>query len=129
MVATSHYCGTMQSSRRPPKWPLDHDPSAVFDARDSAGLTQQELADQCGVSRSLIAEIELGTRNARPDLIRRLAEALSCSSTTLERKREPVAPEAIQTANGPVPEVRKPERADQEDVSELQGASVEREAS
>lgn len=48
-----------------PKEPLDHEPAAVTYAREQAGLTKTQLAQLCGVSVSLISEIESGTRNPR----------------------------------------------------------------
>jgi len=78
----------MTNTRRGPKDPLDHEPEAVRYARERAGLTQQELADRCEppVARSLITEIENGTRNATPLMIGRLATALNCPRVVLERK-------------------------------------------
>jgi transcriptional regulator with XRE-family HTH domain len=74
--------------RNPPKDPLDHEPAAVTYAREQAGLTKTQLATACGVSVSLISEIESGTRNATPAMIRKLAEAMNCPRVVLERKRE-----------------------------------------
>ena len=75
-------------TRKRPKDPLDHEPEAVAYARRNAGLSQQQLADMCGVTRSLITEIENGTRNATPAMILKLAKALNCPKVVLERKRE-----------------------------------------
>lgn len=75
--------------RNPPRYPLDHEPEAVTYARTQAGLTKTELAAACGVSLSLISEIESGTRNATPAMITKLAEALNCPRVVLERKRHP----------------------------------------
>jgi transcriptional regulator with XRE-family HTH domain len=77
----------MSYRRTPPKSPLDHEPAAVTYAREHAGLTKTELARLCGVSLSLISEIEGGTRNATPAMLNRLAEALNCPRVVLERKR------------------------------------------
>lgn len=77
-------------ARQRPKDPLDHEPEAVTYAREKAGLTRTQLAEMCGVSLSLISEIEKGTRNATPATIKKLAEALNCPVVVLERKR--VAP-------------------------------------
>lgn len=74
-------------ARQRPKDPLDHEPEAVTYAREKAGLTRTQLAEMCGVSLSLISEIEKGTRNATPAMIRKLAEALNCPVVILERKR------------------------------------------
>jgi transcriptional regulator with XRE-family HTH domain len=73
--------------RTQPKSPLDHEPAAVTYAREQAGLTKSALAQRCGVSLSLISEIEAGTRNATPAMIRKLAEVLNCPRVVLERKR------------------------------------------
>jgi transcriptional regulator with XRE-family HTH domain len=73
--------------RNRPKTPLDHEPAAVTYAREQAGLTKTALAQRCDVSLSLISEIEAGTRNATPAMIRKLAAALNCPRVVLERKR------------------------------------------
>lgn len=61
-----------------------------------------ELARLAGVSISLISEIESGTRNATPDLLSRLAEALLCPRVVLERKASGIAtwvmPDALRYA-------------------------------
>jgi transcriptional regulator with XRE-family HTH domain len=66
--------------------PLGHEPEAVGFAREKAGLTKTEVAVACGVSLSLISEIEAGTRNATPAMLDRLAEVLNCPRVVLERK-------------------------------------------
>lgn len=71
-----------------PKVPLDHEPEAVTYAREKAGLTRAALADRCGVSLSLISQIESGKRNATPTMLQKLAEAMNCPIVVLERKRE-----------------------------------------
>jgi transcriptional regulator with XRE-family HTH domain len=78
----------MKTRRNPPKSPLDHEPTAVTYAREQSGLTKTQLARACGVSLSLISEIESGTRNATPAMILKLASALNCPRVVLERKRE-----------------------------------------
>lgn len=108
--------------RRTPKNPLDHEPKAVIYARDQAGLTQQQLADLCNVSRSLITEIELGTRNATPATIRKLAAALNCPRVILERKREPDDEPAPATpADVGVRQLRGDERAGAADLPTVRG--------
>ncbi|MGK5529327.1 helix-turn-helix domain-containing protein [Streptomyces sp. URMC 129] len=82
----------MAAARRPPKAPLDHEPEAVTYARQAAGLTMTALADRMGVSVSLISEIESGTRNATPQRLRALAEALNCPVVVLQRKQSVGAP-------------------------------------
>ena len=77
----------MAGHRNPPKAPLDHEPAAVTYAREQAGLTKTQVAAACGVSLSLISEIEAGTRNATPAMIIKLANVLNCPRVVLERKR------------------------------------------
>lgn len=113
-----------ERSRRRQKQPLDHEPEAVKYARSQSGLTQQQLADLCGVSKSLITEIENGTRNATAPMLNKLAYALNCPRVVLERKREPTTAEA---ASSRVPELRDEERTDPVDVQTVR--PVEREAS
>lgn len=69
-----------------PKEPLDHEPAAVTYAREQAGLTKTHVAKLCGVSVSLISEIEGGTRNATPAMLIKLADVLNCPRVVLERK-------------------------------------------
>lgn len=81
-----------EAMTKQPKAPLDHEPEAVTYAREKAGLTRAALADRCGVSLSLISQIESGKRNATPSMLHKLAEALNCPVVILERKREVTAP-------------------------------------
>ena len=78
----------LKGRHNPPKSPLDHEPAAVTYAREQAGLTKTQLAEACGVSLSLISEIEGGSRNATPAMLIKLAEALNCPRVVLERKRD-----------------------------------------
>lgn len=71
--------------------PLNHEPRAVIYAREKAGLTQDQLAERCGISQQLVSKIETGTRNATPRVLARIAEALNCPVVVLEAKRA-VAP-------------------------------------
>lgn len=82
----------MASNRRGPKLPLNHEPAAVTYARNKAGLTMTALAEALEVSLSLISEIESGTRNAKPALLREMAEVLNCPVVVLESKRSPTPP-------------------------------------
>lgn len=76
------------SSERPRRVaPLSHDPEAVRWARERTGWSQADLARAAGVSRSLICEIENGTRGLPPRLRNRLAEVLNCPVSVLEVKR------------------------------------------
>ena len=67
---------------------LNHSPDAVRWAREMAGLNQKQLAERAGLTRTLVVEIEGGTRNATPANLRKLAEALNCPLVALEAKRE-----------------------------------------
>ena len=65
-------------------------------ARRKCGLTQTKLAELTGLSRTLIVEIEGGTRNATPENLIRIAKALRCPVVMLESK--PLAPEQQRAA-------------------------------
>lgn len=111
---------------------LNQEPAAVRWARKRSGLTQAALAKRAGLSRSLVVEIEGGTRNATDENLIKLAEAMNCPVVVLERKREPKAPTA---AASPMPEsaVRGDERAAQrgsneDELPEVRYAPVERTA-
>ncbi|MFC4235913.1 helix-turn-helix domain-containing protein [Thalassospira xianhensis] len=47
--------------------------------RQMLGLSQEELADNCGLHRTYIGSIERGERNITVNTLQRVAEALSCS--------------------------------------------------
>ena len=66
---------------------LNHDPASVVWARKAKRWTQAALAAAVGISGRHMCEIEKGTRNASPDLLGRLAEALNCPISVLEAKR------------------------------------------
>lgn len=55
-------------------------------AREVAGFTQQQLADQVGVSKRTIAAYESTDAKARPSTMRKLAEALGVSTDYLARE-------------------------------------------
>lgn len=58
--------------------PTDDEPVGVRikRARKNQNLTQQELADAVGMSRSSIANIELGVQNVTPFNLGEIAKAL-----------------------------------------------------
>jgi transcriptional regulator with XRE-family HTH domain len=59
-------------------------------AREAKLLTQQELADAAGVSRTTVTELEAGVRNAHVRTIRRLATALGIPAQELLASATPV---------------------------------------
>ena len=73
----------MDHERRPQ---LYQEPEAVAYAREKAGLTKRALADMVGISEHLMDEIERGWRSATPDDLTKMATALNCPATFLERK-------------------------------------------
>lgn len=75
--------------------PLNHEPEAVSWAIKRSGLTQQDVAEQAGISKSLLSEICKGTRNAKQDVLSRIAGVLNCPVVVLEAK---VATDAKESA-------------------------------
>lgn len=71
--------------------PLDHDPASLVWARKNAGWTQSALASAIGVSKGHMSQIESGQRNATPPVLNRIAAALNCPRSVLERKRMEIA--------------------------------------
>lgn len=65
--------------------------------RKRAGLTQRELADQSGVSFSMIRKIEQGDRGARLETLRKLATGLRVRTSDLQvgMDRELADPETV----------------------------------
>ncbi len=59
--------------------------------REHAGLSQEELASQAGITRAAIANLERGISRARPSTASRLAEALHVTVDALADKEPPVA--------------------------------------
>lgn len=120
----------MRTTRKTPKSPLDHEPEAVVYARGQAGLTQTQLAERTGVTKSLINEIERGTRNATPAMLNKLAAALNCPRVILERKREPEAraPFVSPLSESEVPRNERATQrgADENEVSAVRDAAVGR---
>ncbi len=51
----------------------------IRDLRESAGLTQGELAAELGVDRSAVTKWETGEAMPRASLLPKLAEVLHCS--------------------------------------------------
>lgn len=58
----------------------------ISEARRDAGLSQEQLSDMTGLSRSDISRIENGVRNVTMDSLTKIAHALGCEMWTLRRK-------------------------------------------
>jgi ribosome-binding protein aMBF1 (putative translation factor) len=56
--------------------PFEEIARMVMVRRDQLGLTQQELAERMGTTKSVISRIESGQHRSGTDTLRRLAEAL-----------------------------------------------------
>ena len=77
---------------RPRRISLTHqNPEALTFARVAKGWSQTDLAAAVGISRSLLCEMEKGTRGATPANLKRIADVLNCPVSVLERKRQAVA--------------------------------------
>jgi transcriptional regulator with XRE-family HTH domain len=57
--------------------------AAVRRLREQAGISQEELADRCGLHRTYVGSVERGERNVSLDNVVRLAKALSVSASEL----------------------------------------------
>ena len=66
---------------------LNQEPFSVTWAREKSGLTKRALAGIVGISEQLMGEIESGWRNATCTNLAKIADALNCPITVLERKR------------------------------------------
>lgn len=49
----------------------------IKEIRSSKGLTQQDLADRCGITRTTISKIESGKFNLSIDLLNRILSPLN----------------------------------------------------
>jgi transcriptional regulator with XRE-family HTH domain len=57
--------------------------TALGEARREAGLSQEQLAHDCGSGRTYISELERGVKNASVAMVFRLAHALHCAPSDL----------------------------------------------
>ena len=59
----------------------DESPIRVY--RDHRGLTQQQLADKCGIQRAYLAEIETGRKSGSVKTLKAIAAALDVDLTSI----------------------------------------------
>ena len=59
----------------------EENPIRVY--RDHRGLTQQQLADKCGIQRAYLAEIETGRKSGSIKTLKAIAAALDVSLTLI----------------------------------------------
>lgn len=55
----------------------------VRNIRLSQNISQEELADRCGLHRTYISDVELGKRNVSLENIERIAQSLNISLSSL----------------------------------------------
>ena len=55
----------------------------LYAFRCKAGLSQQELADKCGVSRQAVNGYELGVKTPKLETLLLIAKALNCTTDEL----------------------------------------------
>jgi transcriptional regulator with XRE-family HTH domain len=80
---------TLRTSAKPVRRPtLSHEPDALKWAREAKLWTQAALASAVGISPAYMSMIEAGDRNAPPALLAKIARALNCPVSVLERKRD-----------------------------------------
>ena len=75
----------------------------IKNARERAGLSQQELADQIGVGKRTIASYENGKTRPRSATLDKLAEALKVSVMELTDDSAPAAPKASEAIQPQAP--------------------------
>ena len=75
---------------RPPKrrgFPVAIDGVALRGRRRAARLTQTQVADQAGISRAYMCELEKGTYNPGIDIVESLASILGCEVSDLMKAK------------------------------------------
>lgn len=58
---------------------MTHFGLAVRKLRKNQGISQEELAERCGLHRTYISDVELGKRNVSLENIERIASSLNIS--------------------------------------------------
>ena len=61
-------------------------PAVIRRYRDAAGLSQQELADRVGISKSYISSLELGYRAPSLNLLVKIAQTLEVKAGKMSMK-------------------------------------------
>lgn len=56
---------------------------ALAEIRERSGLSKSQLASRAGKATGTISDLESGRRDASPELLRSLAEALACPVVAL----------------------------------------------
>lgn len=77
---------TPTEGRTATKRPLDHNPVRMRDRRVELGLRQADAAKAAGISAGHLCDLERGRRNPSPVVLKRLAEALNCTTRDLMRE-------------------------------------------
>lgn len=62
--------------------------------REQRGMTQKALAQAANVSGPFVYDLENGNRNAKPETLQRIADALGCSVDELQSVEEDLRDEA-----------------------------------
>lgn len=79
-----------------PRFDLKDMGACIYSARKRCGLTQQELANQTGLSVKTIQDIEKGRKNPTYETLARLMERLGISPDTLFPSKATVPSEEMQ---------------------------------
>jgi transcriptional regulator with XRE-family HTH domain len=62
--------------------------SAIRRRREAAGLSQEKLADACGLHRTYVGSVERGERNLSIRNLQRICSALRCTASELLAEAE-----------------------------------------
>lgn len=72
---------------QPPSEPDYIDGTHLATIRKKDGQTQQQLATAAGISVSYLCDIEKGRRDAKPEVLARLAAALNVPKSLIEKRQ------------------------------------------
>lgn len=96
------YSSEDMTTGRPASKPRTALGQRIFEARQSAGLTQQELADKVNVTQRVVAYWEREAVSLQADQIDALADALNVTTDALLRRGKPAT-----RSGGPVGKARR----------------------